>query len=235
MEPRLSLLTLGVDDVARSRNSTRRWGSWRRGPATMMSPSTWPAASCLSLYSRASLLRDTGLSRRQARLLRRDAGAQRALRARGCGRPRGSRGRRRSAGEGVAQGVLGRHDRLFRRPRWTSVGGGLQPRLPLRRGGQSAAACTRSHEPRELQRPLHRRHPRRRQDHRHGRRQRGHQPAELLRHEVSAGQGLSRHPRQPDAGRQGDPGPAASTPRSPRCRPRSTSSTSSATRPRRWR
>ena len=46
------------------------------------------------------------------------------------------------------------------------------------------------------------------QDHRHGGRQRHHQPAELLRHEVSAGQGLSRDPRQSRPGRQGDPGPA---------------------------
>ena len=44
------------------------------------------------------------------------------------------------------------------------------------------------------------------------------QPAELLRHEVSAGQGLSRDPRQSRPRRQGDPGPARLCVASPRCR-----------------
>jgi uncharacterized protein len=62
VEPRLSLLTLGVDDVARSRKFYEALGFVASGPANDDVAFFMAGGIVLSLYSRASLLRDTGLS-----------------------------------------------------------------------------------------------------------------------------------------------------------------------------
>jgi catechol 2,3-dioxygenase-like lactoylglutathione lyase family enzyme len=62
VEPRLSLLTLGVDDVARSRTFYEALGFVASGPSNDDVAFYMAGGIVLSLYSRASLLRDTGLS-----------------------------------------------------------------------------------------------------------------------------------------------------------------------------
>ena len=62
MEPRLSLLTLGVDDVARSRRFYEALGFVASGPSNEDVAFFMAGGVVLSLYSRAALLRDTGLS-----------------------------------------------------------------------------------------------------------------------------------------------------------------------------
>jgi uncharacterized protein len=62
VEPRLSLLTLGVDDVARSRRFYEALGFVASGPANDDVAFFMAGGVVLSLYSRASLLRDLGLS-----------------------------------------------------------------------------------------------------------------------------------------------------------------------------
>ena len=62
MEPRLSLLTLGVDDIPRSRKFYEALGFVASGPSNEHVAFFMAGGIVLSLYSRASLLRDTGLS-----------------------------------------------------------------------------------------------------------------------------------------------------------------------------
>jgi catechol 2,3-dioxygenase-like lactoylglutathione lyase family enzyme len=62
VEPRLSLLTLGVDDVARSRRFYEALGFVASGPANDDVAFYMAGGVVLSLYSRAALLRDTGLA-----------------------------------------------------------------------------------------------------------------------------------------------------------------------------
>jgi uncharacterized protein len=62
VEPRLSLLTLGVGDVVRSRKFYEALGFVASGPANDDVAFFMAGGIVLSLYSRASLLRDTGLS-----------------------------------------------------------------------------------------------------------------------------------------------------------------------------
>jgi hypothetical protein len=61
VEPRLSLLTLGVDDVARSRRFYEALGFVASGPSNDDVAFFMAGGVVLSLYSRAGLLRDTGL------------------------------------------------------------------------------------------------------------------------------------------------------------------------------
>jgi uncharacterized protein len=62
VEPRLSLLTLGVDDHARSRRFYEALGFVASGPSNDDVAFYMAGGVVLSLYNRASLLRDTGLS-----------------------------------------------------------------------------------------------------------------------------------------------------------------------------
>jgi uncharacterized protein len=62
VEPRLSLLTLGVDDVARSRRFYEALGFVASGPCNDHVAFYMAGGVVLSLYSRAGLLRDTGLA-----------------------------------------------------------------------------------------------------------------------------------------------------------------------------
>ena len=62
MEPRLSLLTLGVDDVARSRTFYEALGFVASGPGNDDVAFYMAGGIVLSLYDRAHLLRDTGLA-----------------------------------------------------------------------------------------------------------------------------------------------------------------------------
>jgi catechol 2,3-dioxygenase-like lactoylglutathione lyase family enzyme len=62
VEPRLSLLTLGVEDVARSRKFYEALGFVASGPANEHVAFFMAGGIVLSLYDRASLLRDTGLA-----------------------------------------------------------------------------------------------------------------------------------------------------------------------------
>ena len=62
MEPRLSLLTLGVDDVARSRRFYEALGFVASGPSNEDVAFFMAGGVVLSLYSRAGLLRDTGIA-----------------------------------------------------------------------------------------------------------------------------------------------------------------------------
>jgi uncharacterized protein len=62
VEPRLSLLTLGVADVARSRQFYEALGFVAAGPGNADVAFFVAGGIVLSLYSRASLLKDTGLS-----------------------------------------------------------------------------------------------------------------------------------------------------------------------------
>jgi len=61
VEPRLTLLTLGVDDVARSRTFYEALGFVASGPSNDDVAFFMAGGIVLSLYDRASLLRDTGL------------------------------------------------------------------------------------------------------------------------------------------------------------------------------
>ena len=61
MQPRLSLLTLGVNDVARSRQFYEALGFVASGPTNDDVAFYMAGGIVLSLYSRAALLRDTGL------------------------------------------------------------------------------------------------------------------------------------------------------------------------------
>ena len=61
MEPRLSLLTLGVDDVPRARKFYEALGFVASGPSNDDVAFYMAGGIVLSLYSRASLLGDTGL------------------------------------------------------------------------------------------------------------------------------------------------------------------------------
>ena len=62
MEPRLTLLTLGVDDIPRSRKFYEALGFVASGPSNDDVAFYMAGGIVLSLYSRASLLKDTGLS-----------------------------------------------------------------------------------------------------------------------------------------------------------------------------
>jgi len=62
VEARLSLLTLGVDDVARSRKFYEALGFVASGPTNDDVAFYMAGGIVLSLYSRAGLLRDTGLT-----------------------------------------------------------------------------------------------------------------------------------------------------------------------------
>jgi catechol 2,3-dioxygenase-like lactoylglutathione lyase family enzyme len=62
VEPRLSLLTLGVDDLARSRKFYEALGFAASGPSNDHVAFYMAGVVVLSLYSRAFLLRDLGLS-----------------------------------------------------------------------------------------------------------------------------------------------------------------------------
>jgi len=62
VQPRLSLLTLGVDDVARSRRFYEALGFVASGPSNDDVAFFMAGGVVLSLYSRAGLLRDTGLT-----------------------------------------------------------------------------------------------------------------------------------------------------------------------------
>jgi uncharacterized protein len=62
VEPRLSLLTLGVDDVARSRRFYEALGFAASGPSNDDVAFYMAGGVVLSLYSRAALVRDTGLT-----------------------------------------------------------------------------------------------------------------------------------------------------------------------------
>jgi uncharacterized protein len=61
VEPRLTLLTLGVDDVARSRKFYEALGFVASGPSDDDVAFYMAGGIVLSLYNRASLIRDTGL------------------------------------------------------------------------------------------------------------------------------------------------------------------------------
>ena len=62
MEPRLSLVTLGVDDIARSRAFYEALGFKPSGPSDDDVAFYTAGGTILSLYSRAALLRDLGLA-----------------------------------------------------------------------------------------------------------------------------------------------------------------------------
>lgn len=62
MEPRLSLLTLGVDDVARSRAFYERLRFTASGPENDDVAFFMAGGIVLSLYTRARLIEDTGLT-----------------------------------------------------------------------------------------------------------------------------------------------------------------------------
>jgi catechol 2,3-dioxygenase-like lactoylglutathione lyase family enzyme len=62
MQPRISLLTLGVEDIARSRTFYAALGFVASGPSGGDVAFFMAGGVVLSLYSRASLLRDTGLA-----------------------------------------------------------------------------------------------------------------------------------------------------------------------------
>ncbi len=59
MEPRLTLLTLGVNDVARARKFYEALGFVASGPSDADVAFFSAGGIVLSLYNRASLLRDT--------------------------------------------------------------------------------------------------------------------------------------------------------------------------------
>jgi catechol 2,3-dioxygenase-like lactoylglutathione lyase family enzyme len=62
VEPRLTLLTLGVDDIARSRKFYETLGFVASGPTNDDVAFYMAGGIVLSLYNRAALVRDTGLA-----------------------------------------------------------------------------------------------------------------------------------------------------------------------------
>ena len=234
MEPRLSLITLGVDDVARARafyealgfmavraqQRERRLLSRGRRRAGAVRPRVSPRMRAVDDsppgFSGIALAHNVRSEAEVEQVLAEAVAAGGQL-----VKPRQER-------------LLGRLLRLLRRSRRPPVGGGAQPLLPARRRRAGLQAA-------EVARHTAMNHDRYSDDyiagilgdarvHRLGRRQRHHQPSELLRHEVSARQGLQRHPRQSGRSPARRSSASRSTPRSPTCRRRSTSSTSSATR-----
>ena len=210
MEPRLTLVTLGVNDVARARRFYEAHG-FRGVRAKRRERRILLRRGCRAgaVRTRGSRPRRDG-RRQPARVFGHRACPQREERGgggAGAGRGRCRRRAHRQAGQAR---LLGRVLRLLRRSRRASLGGRAQSGLPARRRGPAAVAevGAQPHEARQLHRRIHRGHSRRRAHHRHGRGERHQQPSQLLRHEVSARQGLPRDPRQSGPRRPGDPGPA---------------------------
>ena len=129
MQPRLSLITLGVADVARARAFYEALG-FKAGRASQDSVTFLDAGGVvLALFGRASLAEDAGVADSTpdhpsfvgialAHNARSEADVDKAL-------YRGRR-RRRQADQSGGENLLGRLLRLLRRPRRPLVGGGAQ-------------------------------------------------------------------------------------------------------------
>jgi hypothetical protein len=125
MEPRLSLITLGVADVARARKFYEALG-FKAGSASNESVTFLDAGGVvLALFGRSALAEDAAVADNApgfsgialAHNARSEADVNKALAAAAAGR----------------QDVLGRLLRLLRRPRRPLVGGGAQPLFHVRR------------------------------------------------------------------------------------------------------
>ena len=136
---RLSIVTLGVDDLDRSIAFYEALG-WARRPSSIEGSIAWfgTADTHVGLFpwERAGL--DAALPRGATRAVRRDhPGHQRRVaRSRRGGAGRRGSGRRQPAQAGD-RGRLGWRVRLLRGPGWPPLGDRLQPGLPdrLRRAG----------------------------------------------------------------------------------------------------
>ena len=134
MEPRISIITLGVDDLSRSIQFYRdglglplRDDEDTESIAFFETSGTW-----LALYPQRRPRRRCRRTLGRHRLLRRNPGPQRPCqKRRGRTAPSGSGGRR-DPGEARRGRLLGRVLRLLHRPGRPSVGGRMEPLLPDR-------------------------------------------------------------------------------------------------------
>ncbi len=144
MEQRLSLVTLGVGDLARSRRFYEEGLGWRASGASTGEVAFFQLGGvALALWGREALAEDArlpapgpggafggiALAHNVREREEVDAVLARARAAGGRARPEAGGGRR-----------LGRLHRLLRRPRRPPVGGGLEPPLHAAGGRRLAAA-----------------------------------------------------------------------------------------------
>ena len=142
----ISLVTLGVANVARSRTFYRSLG-WETAIDMDDFAVFRTAGSFLALYPIADLSRDMGDDVRAGFSAAHRGRHQRGVRRSGrCGHRRGACRWWRTAGRAGA-GRVGWLQRLLRRPRRSRMGGGAQPRLAARRGRAAAHPLTYEGDP----------------------------------------------------------------------------------------
>ncbi len=139
MEQRLSLVTLGVADLERSRRFYEDGLGWRRGNAHAEVVFFQLGGAVLALFARTALAADAGLAAAGSGF----GGIVLAYNARSRAEvdavlAEAKRGRRDDP-QARAGRVLGRLLRLLRRPRRPSLGGRLEPGLDDPRGRQRPA------------------------------------------------------------------------------------------------
>ena len=146
MEPRVSIITLGVADLDRAVAFYEAMGLVRNQAVTDGVAFFQMGGTILGLWPRAELARGCGRRRRRRWIWRRSAYNTRSDAEVDAVLAAAAESRRphRQAG---AEGLLGRLVRLFRRRGRPSLGGRAQPGIPDRRRRQHFAAA---HEPRPL-------------------------------------------------------------------------------------
>ena len=159
MQPRITLVTLGVTDLAEVARLLRGLGLEGFGSEPGgESCSSRRNGLALALFGRADARRGRGRRGSADRLCGHLARLQRALEGRGRRGLSPARSRPARARQAAAGRVLGRLFGLFRRPRRPSLGGGLESVLPHRRAGPPVSAGSvrreRSHRPAQMGRHI---------------------------------------------------------------------------------